>query len=62
MTPNQTAVDRLVAAQLCQESNLSENDKHRLNSLSDEEVDQLIALHQKLGTAESDAARPNFPI
>ena len=62
MASTQTAVDRLVAAQLCQESNLSENDKHRLNSLSDEEVGQLIALHQKLGTPDSDAARPNFPI
>ncbi len=62
MTSKQTAVDRLVAAQLCQVSSLSDNDKQRLNSLSDEEVDQLISLHQKLGPAESDSARPNFPL
>lgn len=62
MTTKQNAVDRLVAAQLCEASQLSEKDRERLNSLSDEEVDQLIALHEKLGPAENDAARPAFPI
>ena len=57
-----TPVERLEAAGLCKTSALSEKDKAALNSLSDEEVEQLIHLHQKLGPPDSDAARANFPI
>lgn len=59
---SKTAVERLIEAKLCDESKLSARDRERLNSLSDEEVSQLIALHEKLGPAENDAARPAFPI
>lgn len=57
-----TPVERLVAAGLCNHDDLSERDQQALNSLSDAEVQQLMDLHQKLGKAESDAARPNFPL
>jgi len=55
-------VERLEAAGLCNPDDLSDKDKRALNSLSDEEVEQLMNLHTKLGKAESDAARPFFPI
>lgn len=57
-----TAVQTLVEAKLCDESKLSPGDKERLNRLSEDEVQQLIALHNKLGPAESDEARPAFPL
>jgi hypothetical protein len=57
-----TPVERLEAAGLCESAVFSEKEKEALNSLSDEEVQQLINLHKKLGTAQSDAARPNFPL
>lgn len=62
MAKNQTPVERLEAAGLCNSENLSEKDKRALNSLSDEEVQQLKDLHTKLGRADSDAARPFIPI
>ncbi len=57
-----TPVERLEAAGLCQSVNFTEKEKTALNSLSDEEVDQLINLQKKLGTTENDKARPNFPL
>jgi hypothetical protein len=57
-----TPVERLVAAGLCDQKNLSERDMQALNSLSDVEVQQLMDLHQKLGKPDSDAARPFFPV
>lgn len=54
--------DRLVSAGLCNESDLSDKDREVLNTLTDEEVDVLVNLHNKLGSAENDAARPMFPL
>lgn len=57
-----TPVERLEAAGLCKSSSLSDDDKSRLNKLSDEEVQQMIRLHEKLGPASNEGARPAFPI
>lgn len=57
-----TPVERLEAAGLCKSAVFSEKEREALNSLSDEEVQQLINLHQKLGPPDSDEARANFPI
>jgi hypothetical protein len=55
-------VDRLVAAGCCNEGDLTDRDRERLASLSGEEVATLIDLHDRLGPAESDTARPAFPL
>jgi len=57
-----TQLERLEAAGLCKSAAFSEKEKAALNALSDQEVQQLIDLHRKLGKAESDAARPFFPL
>jgi hypothetical protein len=55
-------VERLEAAGRCKSDDLSDKDRQALNSLSDQEVQQFISLHEKLGKPDSDAARPNLPI
>lgn len=55
-------VDRLVSAGLCNASDLSTKDREVLDTLTDDEVDVLVRLQDKLGTAENDTARPNFPL
>jgi hypothetical protein len=57
-----TPVERLQKAGLCDQRDLSEREREALNSLSDQEVEQLIHLTKKLGSPETDAARPIFPI
>lgn len=62
-TPTKSPVDQLVSAGLCAATDLSDSDKATLNEqLTQDEVDILVKLHNKLGRAESDAARPNFPL
>ncbi len=56
-----TPVERLEAAGLCKPNELSDRDREALNSLSDEEVAQLINLSKKLGRPDN-GQRPNFPI
>lgn len=55
---------RLHEAGVCDASQLTENEKQAVSQLSDTEVETLIGIHQKLGTADEgrEAARPNFPI
>lgn len=57
-----TPVEKLQEAGMCDPNKLGENDKKQLNSLDEAEVENLIALHNKLGKPSSDAARPNFPV
>ena len=59
---SKTPVERLEEAGLCKSDAFSAKEKAALNSLNGQEVQQLIDLHQKLGKAESDAARPFFPL
>lgn len=61
-TVTMTPVERLEAAGLCKSAVFSEKEREALNSLSEEEVDQLINLHRKLGTPDSNEARANFPV
>lgn len=59
-----TPVQRLEAAGICKADSLTATEKEQLSKLSDQEVDVLIKLQQKLGPTEEgrEAARPNFPI
>ena len=59
---NMTPVQRLIAAYVCKEEDLNDQEKAKLNKLSTEEVDHFINLHKKLAPAESDAGRANFPV
>jgi hypothetical protein len=57
-----TPVERLEEAGLCKSEDLSDKDRAALNSLSDQEVQQMIDLQRKLGAPDRDAARFNIPI
>lgn len=59
-----TPVERLEKAGLCKSSNLTESEKSRINMMTDEEVDTLVRLREKLGDTEEgrEGARPNFPL
>jgi len=63
--PKQSNIERLTAAGVIPQENVSDHDHAVINKLSAAEVDTLIKLRNKLGDAPLASAastRPNFPV
>ncbi len=58
----QSTVQRLQAAGVIGSGAISDDHAQKINSLSSDEVDTLVKLRQKMGTADDapDHLRPNF--
>jgi hypothetical protein len=55
-------IERLAAAGLLDPERLTERDREKLMTLIDDEVDYIIALDRRLGRADLQTARANFPL